>query len=232
MSTSPITLLPIDEAQPRIESDSEFGPQAAEPPARWDDPRRFPRYPFQAPVEATIYPLAESSTQTAVQCSMLTKDVSRGGINLIHCEQLFPGQKIDIVLNGAKRSVEVVWCRRRTNRCYSAGCHFIKTDGATEEPREYPRYPYQASVEATIHPSPAGGDKLPVQRALVSLDVSRSGINLMHTDQLFTDQRIQILLEGLQRSLGVVVVWCRRLANRCYSAGCRFVFRKPPGGPI
>jgi hypothetical protein len=226
MSTSPNPLLPAGESQARLESDSEFHTQAAELPARWHDARRYPRFPFQAPIEATIYPLEENATQTAVQCSMLTRDLSRGGINLIHCEQLFPGQKIDIVLNGATRCAEVVWCRRLTNRCYSTGCRFVKLRDDQDEPREHPHYPFHTQVDATIFPPPDREDQPPTHQPLVTLEVSRGGINVIHTDKLFVGQHIQMMLRGIKQCVEVVVVWCHRLASRCYSAGCRFIARK------
>jgi hypothetical protein len=66
---------------------------------------------------------------------MLTRDLSRGGMNLLYTCQLFPGQRIDITLrDGTIRAVEVVWCRRIANRCYSLGCHFIKTGESPDEP--------------------------------------------------------------------------------------------------
>jgi hypothetical protein len=58
---------------------------------------------------------------------LLTRDLSRGGMNLIHNEQVFPGQRIELVLtDGSPRSVEVLWCRRIAHRCYSIGCRFIR----------------------------------------------------------------------------------------------------------
>jgi hypothetical protein len=107
-----------------VESDTEFHRQARQPP-RWDDGRRYPRFPFRARVEATILPLEGNEGQGPEQCAMLTRDLSRGGINLLHSDQLFPGQRIEIFLNGMQRCVEVRWCRRLANRCYSAGCRFV-----------------------------------------------------------------------------------------------------------
>ena len=48
-------------------------------------------------------------------------------MNLVHNEQVYPGQRIDLVLtDGSPRSVEVMWCRRIAHRCYSIGCRFMK----------------------------------------------------------------------------------------------------------
>jgi len=106
-----------------VESDAEFQRQGAIARGKWDDARRFPRFAYQTRIEATIHPL--DARQAPQCCAMMTRDLSRGGINLIHSDQLFPGQRIDIVLNGLLRCVEVMWCRRLANRCYSAGCRFV-----------------------------------------------------------------------------------------------------------
>jgi hypothetical protein len=112
-----------EESPTHIETDTEFQAPPAEAAKKWDELRRFPRYPVQATIDATIYPL--DSSWPPVRCEMMTRDLSRGGINLLHSEQLYPGQKIDIVVDSSSRRVEVVWCRRITNRCFSAGCRFV-----------------------------------------------------------------------------------------------------------
>jgi len=112
-----------------IASDAEFFPKAGPAPSNWDDARRFPRFYYRARVKGTIHPLAGSQNQQPTDCVLLTRDVSRGGMNLLHTEQLFPQQRIDMVLkDGSVRPVEVVWCRRIAHRCYSLGCRFIKAD--------------------------------------------------------------------------------------------------------
>lgn len=108
-----------------IESDAEFQRQGPRARGQWDDARRFPRFAYQTKVEAAIYPLEAKQGEEPVRCAMMTRDLSRGGINLLHSDQLFPGQRIDIVLNGMLRCVEVRWCRRIANRCYSVGCRFV-----------------------------------------------------------------------------------------------------------
>ena len=53
---------------------------------------------------------------------------------MIHTEQLFPGQRIDLVLNGeVTKLLEVVWCKRVTDKSYSVGCRFKEVE-PSEEP--------------------------------------------------------------------------------------------------
>jgi hypothetical protein len=109
-----------------VESDAEFFAKAGPLPTAWDEARRFPRFYYRAKVQATIHPF-RGAPQPAVECTVLTRDLSRGGLNLIHTEQLYPGQRIELLLlDGVKRVVEVCWCRRLANRCYSVGCRFGK----------------------------------------------------------------------------------------------------------
>jgi hypothetical protein len=102
----------------------------------WDDARRFPRFYCRGRIQATIYPLEGSPAQPPERCTLLTRDLSRGGMNVLHVEELTPGQKIDVILsNGSPRTIEVMWCRRMAVRCYSVGCRFVKP---TEKPGEPP----------------------------------------------------------------------------------------------
>jgi hypothetical protein len=89
--------------------------------------RRFPRFSFRSCLHATVYPPPGNRGQEPRHCQVLTRDLSRGGMSLLHKEQLFPQQTIDVVLqDGLVRRLEVMWCRRLGTGCYSAGCRFIK----------------------------------------------------------------------------------------------------------
>jgi hypothetical protein len=131
-------------ATPFIESDHEFFELTGPMPTAWDDHRRFPRFYYRSCAEAIIHPLRSSKTATRCQCFLLTRDLSRGGLSIIHTEQLFPGQKLDVVLNGnAPRAVEVVWCRRWSNNRYAIGCRFLGPTG-------------EASAGEANSPAPSG----------------------------------------------------------------------------
>jgi len=121
-----------------VESDNEFceffelsGPM----PTAWDDHRRHPRFYFRSVAEAYIHPLRGQLDPTAPPIFLLTSDLSRSGVSLVHTDQLFPGQRLDLILNGeAPRPTEVVWCRRWDKERFSIGCRFIApstSDGAS-----------------------------------------------------------------------------------------------------
>src|SRR4029079_19400742 len=114
-----------------VESDHEFFELTGPMPTAWDDHRRFPRFYYRSCAEAIIHPLRSVKNAQRCQCFLLTRDLSRGGLSIVHSEQLFPGQKLDVILNGdAPRSVEVVWCRRWSNNRYAIGCRFLGSAGA------------------------------------------------------------------------------------------------------
>lgn len=111
-----------------IESEHEFFNKAGPIQTSWDEARRYPRFYYRACIQAVIYPPRGGEESDRVACSILTRDISRGGINILHREQLFPGQRLDVTLHdGVERRLEVLWCRRLAERCYTAGCRFLKS---------------------------------------------------------------------------------------------------------
>jgi hypothetical protein len=112
-----------------VQTEHEF--QATTQPLKnaWEDGRRFPRFHLRVCIEATVHPPTNEPEQQVQHCQMLTRDISRGGMNILHKTQLFPGQLVDVVLHdGNRRRLEVKWCRRLGVGCYTAGCRFVRTD--------------------------------------------------------------------------------------------------------
>ncbi|HEY2411790.1 MAG TPA: PilZ domain-containing protein [Pirellulaceae bacterium] len=109
-----------------IESDQEFFSKSGPLPLHWNDVRQFPRFYLRSRTEAVVFPFQSQPTATPKACRVATSDVSRGGMNLMTGEQVFPGQRIDVRLaSGDTRTLKVVWCRRVGQGCYSAGTHFV-----------------------------------------------------------------------------------------------------------
>ena len=112
-------------------SEHEFNVRHVPPPAAASaDAQRFPRAPFRASLQAVVFPppgAAECDGDPGTTCQLLSRELSRSGLNLLHKQQLFPGQKIDVVLtDGRERRLEVIWCRRLGVDSYSADCRFVK----------------------------------------------------------------------------------------------------------
>jgi hypothetical protein len=115
-----------------VESDAEFFEAAGLSPS---DSREYPRYPFRGRARAIVFPPEGREREEPRECEVLTTDVSRGGLSILHRKQLFPGQHVLLVLNDANRLVEVCWCCRVWSGLYSAGCRFLSApcDGQTDE---------------------------------------------------------------------------------------------------
>jgi len=119
---APIPVEPID---------SFFDKSGPLPPTS-DDVRQYARFYYRSCAEATIYPLAAGSQQAPVRQVVLTRDLSRSGLSLLCNAQLFPGQRVDVVLDGQPpRAMQVAWCRRLSPQLYAAGCRFAGSGSAT-----------------------------------------------------------------------------------------------------
>lgn len=113
-------------ATPAVEPDEDdFFTKSGPMPGTFDEVRKFPRFYFRYCFTAIVHqPRGEGSPAEHV---ILTRDVSRAGLSVLHSEQLYPGQRILIMaLNDADRPVEVQWCRRLAAQRYVAGCRFVK----------------------------------------------------------------------------------------------------------
>ena len=129
------TTIPADISA--AESEHEFAPHGDPLSVGHDDGRRFPRFHFRATIHALVHAPANNPTLEPLHCQMLTRDISRGGMNVLHKAQLFPGQFIDVILHdGQQRRLEVMWCRRLGAGCYTAGCRFVRADGSSPDEDE------------------------------------------------------------------------------------------------
>ena len=103
-------------------------------PESWDDNcpasvptgsegRRHPRYYFRTLATATIYPPAGQEEKGPYTCYVLTRDLSRGGVSILHPVPLFQSQRIDLEFpTGQKMSLEIQWMRRLDQNCFVLGC--------------------------------------------------------------------------------------------------------------
>jgi hypothetical protein len=89
--------------------------------------RRFPRSQFRGSAKATIYPPPSMPGNEPVHCTVLTRDLSCGGIGIAHSRQLYPRQIVVLDALGKLLVGEVRWCRRVEDGFYVAGCRLVKT---------------------------------------------------------------------------------------------------------
>jgi PilZ domain len=112
------------------ESIADFFGKSGMLPVVLDDARQYPRVYFRTCAEATVYQVGGAGKVRS--CFLLTSDLSRGGIGLIHSRPLIPGQKLELLLSGESldgqqsRTVEVVRCQRTKDGRYVIGCRFTE----------------------------------------------------------------------------------------------------------
>jgi hypothetical protein len=86
------------------------------------------------------------------------------------------------------------------------------------------RFPRRYAVTNAILQYVEGLPALPRPReyhAIIVLDVSRSGLGFLHSEQLFPGELATAALPG-GKALNIEIQWCRRLGERCYQFGAKF----------
>ncbi len=68
---------------------------------------------------------------------VFAKDVSRAGFSFLHCEQLFPGEQLELVVDESHRYVgRVRRCRKVGPRCFVVGLQFCAAEIRESSPSE------------------------------------------------------------------------------------------------
>ena len=96
----------------------------------------------------------------------------------------------------------------------------FEAETRAEECRRHQRFDCIKTVEVVIHPVEEG--RRPSRCFLMTQDISRSGLKLTHAVELLSGQRLEVTFDDMPAK-HAVVVWCRRLPNKHYSIGCKFV---------
>jgi hypothetical protein len=86
--------------------------------------REHTRIPFRGRAAAVVFP-PPSSKAEPVESEVVTTDISRGGLSLLHRRELEPGQQVLLSLSRGTCTVEVCWCCRVWAGLYIAGCRFV-----------------------------------------------------------------------------------------------------------
>lgn len=89
------------------------------------DKRRFQRAKFHQSA-VFVYGGGLPAFPRKAECHLIQfVDLCRGGVGFLHCEQLYPGETMQImVATGSVYSVEIMNCRRIGARCYHVGARF------------------------------------------------------------------------------------------------------------
>ena len=112
--------------QVRIPPDWESARSIGEPlPTVVDDRRRFPRFHYRVRGLITPRPIFPSHTRPEQTFVVYTKDISRGGVALLHSQELFPKERCQLRLPPRfDNEFEVARCMRLTDQCYLIGARF------------------------------------------------------------------------------------------------------------
>ena len=87
--------------------------------------RAFTRIPFRGRAAAIVFPPPSTPRAKPVKSEVLTTDISRGGLSVLHRRQLHPGQQVVLRLSRGDCTVEVCWCCRVWPSLFIAGCRFV-----------------------------------------------------------------------------------------------------------
>ncbi len=94
-------------------------------------------------------------------------------------------------------------------------------------PRFYLRGQAIACIQAPRDTSPSRGVRVEV----LTSDVSRGGLGMICSEQLFPEQRLQVQMAA-GSNYELKVVWCRRLGPSRYAAGCVFIETPPAASEL
>ena len=99
------------------------------------DARQFPRWNNRALAGLLACSTFSGLPRDEAWHPIYVKDISRGGVAIIHSEQLYPLEQMRLLFiddvssrllqDFYLRAVEVVWCRRVQANCYEAGLRFV-----------------------------------------------------------------------------------------------------------
>jgi hypothetical protein len=115
----------IEQLPSRVALPADFFDRSGAMSTRWEDLRQFPRFYFRSAAALEIEPTLPALERSGPIERVYVKDISRAAIAILHSEQLFPGERLRLVLtDGVRRSVTVARCRRQAANCYEIAARF------------------------------------------------------------------------------------------------------------
>lgn len=91
------------------------------PTAFHDDTRRFARAACPAAAILEIESTLPAFPRDQEPHSILLKDISRQGVAFLHHEQLFPRERVQLLLPNGRLTYVVCRCLRHNERCFEIG---------------------------------------------------------------------------------------------------------------
>ena len=87
--------------------------------------REHARFPFRGRARAIVFPPQSKPNGEASETEILTTDISRTGLSILHREELQPQQQVLLILARGNCIVEVCWCCQVWPGLFAAGCRFL-----------------------------------------------------------------------------------------------------------
>ncbi len=89
------------------------------------DLRRFPRFYYPSSALLDLGQTLPAFPRNLGRSVILTKDLSRTGVALLHTDQLYPGELLKLILPCGEKQLIVVRCQLRADECYEAAGFFV-----------------------------------------------------------------------------------------------------------
>jgi hypothetical protein len=98
-----------------------------------DERRRFPRFRLRTTAAMRCVKNLPTPPRPHQWVKVFAKDVSRAGFSFVHSVQLFPGERLELVVDTSHHyRGEVRRCRKVGPNCYVVGAQFCK-DAVSED---------------------------------------------------------------------------------------------------
>ncbi len=106
--------------------DHGFFDETGEVPSVLEERRRFRRVRLRTSIAIQPQQTLPGLPRSAAWQKVYAKDISRCGMAFLHSEQLFPHERVRVLLpNGSQRSIQIERCRRLNRRCFEIGARFL-----------------------------------------------------------------------------------------------------------
>ena len=97
--------------------------------------RRFPRFCLRTVAAMRCKKHLSTPPRPDQWVKVFAKDVSRAGFSFVHSEQLFPGERLELVVDTSHHYMgEVRRCRKVGPKCYVIGAQFCDEEVSADSP--------------------------------------------------------------------------------------------------
>lgn len=90
-----------------------------------NDLRRFPRFYYPCSAVATNGEMLPAFPRELGRVVVVTKDLSRTGISLLHTDQIYPGETLRLWLPCGEKQLLVIRCEQKADDCFEAAGFFV-----------------------------------------------------------------------------------------------------------